>query len=221
MVDAGFEIAEGIFSSQACDELVSRLSSELPTRSRAGARHLMGHPAVAALAKQEALLEIARRWVGAGAVPYRATLFDKSVLRNWQVVWHQDTALPLVTRIDSPEWGPWSVKAGVHYAHAPAWALSRIIALRVHLDPSTGENGPLKILPGSDRAGVLSDDEVFRLAQRAPPTECLVGRGGVLVMRPLLVHASSKARGPEPRRVIHLEYAMSLDLAPGLRLAVA
>lgn len=221
MVDEGFEIAEGVLSPEACDGLVGRLTSGLPNRSRAGARHLMTHPAVAALARQESLLGIARRWVGAGAVPYRATLFDKSALRNWQVVWHQDTALPLASRFDSPDWGPWSLKAGVAYAHAPTWALTRIIALRVHLDPSTGENGPLKVLPGSDRAGVLSDEEVFRLAQRMPPIECLVGRGGVLVMRPLLVHASSKARGPEPRRVIHLEYAASLDLAPGLRLAVA
>jgi hypothetical protein len=43
----------------------------------------------------------------------------------------------------------------------------------------------------------------------------------VLAMRPLLIHSSSKARAPEPRRVLHIEYADSLDLAEGIRLAVA
>ncbi len=51
--------------------------------------------------------------------------------------------------------------------------------------------------------------------------ECTVARGGVLAMRPLLIHASSKARVEDPRRVLHIEYSDSLDLAPGIRLTVA
>ena len=51
--------------------------------------------------------------------------------------------------------------------------------------------------------------------------EAHVPRGGVLAMRPLLVHSSSKARDDGPRRVLHLEYADGLELAPGLRLAIA
>jgi hypothetical protein len=49
----------------------------------------------------------------------------------------------------------------------------------------------------------------------------LVPQGGVLAMRPLLIHSSSKARTPDPRRVLHIEYAESLDLAPGILLAIA
>jgi ectoine hydroxylase-related dioxygenase (phytanoyl-CoA dioxygenase family) len=109
----------------------------------------------------------------------------------------------------------------VNYAHAPTWALSRIVALRIHLDASTLENGPLRVIPGSHAAGVLSDPEVIRVARVRTSIECLVGRGGLMAMRPLLVHASSKATAPSPRRVLHLEYAASLDLAPGFRLAVA
>jgi hypothetical protein len=30
-----------------------------------------------------------------------------------------------------PGWGPWSIKSGIAYAHAPARALSRVVALRV------------------------------------------------------------------------------------------
>jgi ectoine hydroxylase-related dioxygenase (phytanoyl-CoA dioxygenase family) len=89
------------------------------------------------------------------------------------------------------------------------------------LDDSTADNGPLRIVAESHSHGVLSDEEVLRRARDASPMECLVSRGGVLAMRPLLIHASLKAREPRPRRILHLEYASSLDLTPGLRLAVA
>ena len=36
---------------------------------------------------------------------------------------------------------------------------------------------------------------------------CTVPRGGALLMRPLLIHASSACMAPKPRRVIHLEFA--------------
>jgi hypothetical protein len=221
MEDPGFEITEGVLKPAECDELLAELSSGPALRTRAGARHLMSHPAVRSLAGRKDLLEIARRCVGPGAVPYRATLFEKSGFRNWLVVWHQDTTLPLASRNGSAEWGPWSVKEGVLYAHAPTWALVNIVALRIHLDASTSRNGPLRVLPGSHAAGVLSDEEVFRRAREVSPADCIVGRGGVLRMRPLLIHSSSKAATPDPRRVLHLEYAASLELASGIRIVIA
>ncbi len=154
-------------------------------------------------------------------MPYRATLFEKSERANWLVVWHQDTALPLVSRFDSQEWGPWSKKVGVLYAHAPAWALERVLALRIHLDASTREKGPLRVIPGSHSSGVLSDDEVFDLARSQEHVDCLVSQGGVLAMRPLLVHSSSKELANGPRRVLHIEYAESLILDEHIHLAVA
>lgn len=181
----------------------------------------MSNSAVAEIASDPRLLALARRELGSGAIPYRATLFDKSGQANWLVVWHQDTALPLEVRFDEIGWGPWSRKAGVHYAHAPTWALSRILALRIHLDASTSSNGPLRVFPRSQAMGVLSDEEIFGYAAAHDPAECLVERGGVLAVRPLVIHSSSKATSGAPRRVLHIEYAESLSLAPGIRLTVA
>ena len=107
------------------------------------------------------------------------------------------------------------------YAHAPAWALNRVLALRIHLDASTAENGPLRIVPGSHAAGVLSDEEVLGIARRQNHVDCLVSRGGVLAMSPLLIHSSSKARVDLSRRVLHIEYAESLMFGENIRLAVA
>lgn len=197
------------------------LQQERLERSRAGARHLMRYPIVQQLARDARLMTIAARFVGATAVPFRATLFDKSSARNWLVVWHQDTALPLLERRDVPGWGPWSVKAGVTYAQAPAAALARVIALRLHIDDSRRDNGPLRVLPGTHTMGVLSDAEVGRLARDIPPVDCILPAGGIVAMRPLVVHASSKAECGHPRRVLHVEYAESLRMQAGLELATA
>jgi ectoine hydroxylase-related dioxygenase (phytanoyl-CoA dioxygenase family) len=113
------------------------------------------------------------------------------------------------------------VKEGVHYAHAPASALEQVVALRIHLDDSTSENGPLRVLPGTHTLGVLTDEEIHDLSTKIAEIECLVGRGGVLAMRPLMVHASSKAQSEMPRRVLHIEYARSSALSDGLELAIA
>jgi len=218
--DLGFSIERGVLSVDECDSLLAGL--EGTARTLAGVRHLMSHPVVAAVAREERILRIAREgFGGSAAIPFRATLFEKTGRANWLVAWHQDTALPLREQFDGEGWGPWSRKAGILYAHAPEWALSRVVALRLHLDDSTSDNGPLRVIPGSHRLGVLSDADVIRYAASPPATECIVAKGGVLAMSPLIIHASSKARNEEPRRVLHIEYADSLELGRGIRLAVA
>src|SRR6266566_1653667 len=145
---SGYSIEHSIFSDVECDSLISAIGEPPILRSRAGVRHLMSNAVVSGLARDRRLLAIAEKELGKPAIPFRATLFDKSWQANWLVAWHQDTALPLASRFDSPGWGPWSEKGGIVYSHAPEWALSRILALRVYLDRSTNENGPLRVVPG-------------------------------------------------------------------------
>lgn len=136
MLDPGYSVTPDVLTAPECAELAAGLFAQAAERSRAGARHLMSVPAVAALANGAHLQALAAEWLGRTAVPFRATLFDKSAASNWLVPWHQDTALPLARRFETAGWGPWSEKSGVAYAHAPSWALGRIVALRVHLDDS-------------------------------------------------------------------------------------
>ena len=164
--------------------------------------------------------DCSREALGQEAIAFHATLFDKSAKANWLVVWHQDTALPIRERHDAQGWGPWSVKDGITYAHAPASALCQVLALRVHLDNSDADNGPLRVLPGTHVSGVLTDVHIEQLARYIPPIDCLVPQGGVLAMRPLIVHASSKSHSQIPRRVIHIEYAACRSFGAGLELAI-
>ena len=77
------------------------------------------------------------------------------------------------------------------------------------------------MLPGSHRDGVLPDAEIDRRVVSGTAVTCLAERGDVLLMRPLLLHASSKAATAAPRRVLHVEYATDRALPGGLGLADA
>jgi hypothetical protein len=219
--DCGFAVIPGIFEEDQVTLLAENLATANLRRSRAGVRHVLRHDAVASLAKDPQLLEVARCILGLGASPFRATMFEKTTDANWLVVWHQDTALSLRRRRETPGWGPWSVKEGVIYAHAPASALSQVLALRVHLDDSTSRNGPLRVLPATHTLGVLTDDAIHQLARDIAPVECCVPRGGIVAMRPLVVRSSSKSESESPRRVLHIEYAANTTVAEDLEIAVA
>jgi ectoine hydroxylase-related dioxygenase (phytanoyl-CoA dioxygenase family) len=216
----GFAILPGLFSREFLDRLLQEINGLAPPRSRAGVRHALGLDPVSKLARQPLMIDLAREVLGPDAFPFRATLFDKSPAANWLVVWHQDTALPLRARIETPGWGPWSVKDGIPYAHAPAVALSKVLALRVHLDDSSAKNGPLRVLPGTHTLGVLNDDSVHEVATRIAPVDCVAAKGEVVAMWPLIIHASSKSHEEAPRRVLHIEYAALDSVEPPLELAI-
>jgi ectoine hydroxylase-related dioxygenase (phytanoyl-CoA dioxygenase family) len=150
-----------------------------------------------------------------------APMFERWVGTRRLVVWHQDTALPLCERREVPGWGPWSVKEGVICAHAPAFALEQILAVRIDLDDSNEENGSLRLLPGTHTVGVLTDNAIHELALRIPTVDCHVAAGGVLFMRPLIVHSSSKTKSENARRrVLHIEYASRTSLEGGIELRI-
>lgn len=184
-------------------------------------RHLLRNPAVGAVTMDKALMALAQAVEMAQWVSRR----HSSTNRQNRIGSSRGTRTPRCRFARRKKvalgWGPWSVKVGVTYAHAPATALSRIVALRLHLDDSNAANGPLRVLPGTHTLGVLTDEAIHDLAAKISPISCLVPRGGVLVMSPLIVHASSKALSRERRRVLHIEYATSVFIDDGLELATA
>ncbi len=164
-------------------------------------------PAVRALADSPGVRGLVEPVLGDGARPVRGLLFDKTPGANWKVAWHQDLSIAVRARIDVPGFGPWSTKAGVPHVQPPVEILRNMLTVRLHLDDCGADNGPLKVLPGSHAAGVLSAPEVEAWRARADPVACHVSAGGAVLMRPLLLHASSSAAVARHRRVIHLEFA--------------
>ena len=184
--------------------------------SRGGARALFERvPEIRTLALDGFVRGSAVAALGPDCFPVRALLFDKTRATNWKVAWHQDATIAVRARLDVEGYGPWSSKAGIPHVQPPIHVLERMVAVRVHLDACGADNGPVRVLPGSHRAGRLRVSEIEAWRRRAPEVTCIVPRGGLLVMRPLLLHASSPAKSPAHRRVIHIEYAAT-DLSGGL-----
>jgi ectoine hydroxylase-related dioxygenase (phytanoyl-CoA dioxygenase family) len=148
-------------------------------------------------------------------VPVRGLLFDKSADANWLVVWHQDLTLAVRERCEAPGFGPWSVKDGVPHVQAPAECLAQMVAVRLHLDDADEHNGALRVLAGSHRFGRLSPARIDELRRELREVVCTAAAGDALLMRPLLLHASSRSASERRRRVLHIEYA-GFQLPAGL-----
>jgi ectoine hydroxylase-related dioxygenase (phytanoyl-CoA dioxygenase family) len=98
------------------------------------------------------------------------------------------------------------VKDGIDYAHPPREVLERLLAVRIHLDDCDATNGPLRVSPGTHALGIIPSSEIAATVERHGDTTCLADAGDALLMRPLLLHASSRATAPKHRRVLHLVY---------------
>ncbi len=183
-------------------------------RGRGGVRDALAVPAVRALAAGP-LRAWAEPVLGRDCVAVSATVFDKTPGRNWKVPFHQDVTIKVRERRDVPGIDTWWERDGVPHCWPPAGVLDGMLAVRVHLDDCGADNGPVRVLPGSHRGGVLTAAAVDAWP-RGGEALCAVGRGGVLLMRPLLLHASSAATVPARRRVVHVEFAAP-ELPGGLR----
>ena len=172
-------------------------------------------PATRELADSQPLRALVDPVLGKNAKVVRGIFFDKTPVANWKVPWHQDTMIAVRARQDVTDFSAWSVKAGVVHVQPPIAILAGILAVRLHLDDTDETNGALRVIPGSHLHGLLEDDAIQQWKEQGKAVTCSVPRGGALLMRPLLLHASSVAAQPTHRRVLHLEYS-ALRLPEGL-----
>lgn len=215
----GFLVVPEALPDTECLQLladVEALPSHHQSEARGGYRDLFTIlPAVRALAGHPALFAWPAAVLGPQAFAVRAILFDKTPDANWKVTWHQDLTIPVRARREVPGFGPWSEKAGIPHVQPPTAILERMLTVRLHLDPCESWNGPVRLIPGSHQLGRLGGEAIDALRTSTPAVEATCPAGGLLLMHPLTLHASSPATSPGHRRVIHLEYAAE-ELPDGL-----
>lgn len=216
----GFAVVPKVLTADEVRALCEATANLRDEGRRGGVRNLLARcPEVRALAQSAPIRNLVEPVLGPAAFAARGILFDKTPDANWKVPWHQDLTIAVEGRLEVAGYGPWSVKDGVQHVQPPAAVLEGMLAVRIHLDDCGADNGPLRVIPGSHREGRLSDEQVLRWQESVPPVLCMVDKGGVLLMRPLLLHASSPAASPAHRRVIHIEFA-SCRLPEGLQWQV-
>jgi len=221
--DDGFALIDRAISTDRVLALIDAIDSIQHGPSRRerdgrlyALRNLLALPAVRELAESASIHALVEPVLGPASRAVRGLLFDKTPGANWKVAWHQDRSIAVAQRIEVPGYGPWSTKAGVVHVQPPIHVLQDMLTLRLSLDSCGLDNGPLRVLPGSHAHGLLSEQQIQTLRAQGHPVTCTLAAGGILLMRPLLLHASSAATSPNHRRVIHLEFAAG-ELAGGIQ----
>ena len=221
--ERGFEVIDNAFENQIIDRLIkefSRLDFSKPAKRRNsvafGVRNLLNvAPAVKEFSDSEAIRQIIEPIAGKNARVVRAIFFDKTPEANWKVPFHQDLTITVRERREVDGFVSWTTKADVWHVQPPALVVENIVALRVHLDNTDGSNGALRVVVGSHRFGRLSAEQIEKLKVTGEIVNCSVPKSGVMLMRPLLLHASSAATNASHRRVIHFEFS-ALELPENL-----
>lgn len=223
----GFLICNHVLAADQVNKLIQAIesartaySTEPSGKQSNNLRNLVkAVPQVRELANSNSARSLVEPILGTQARVVRGLFFDKTPETNWKVAWHQDLAIAVKERRELPGFGPWTTKAGVLHVLPPASVLENMVTLRFHLDECSEQNGPLQVLPGSHLNGRLEAPAIAAWREKRPVNTCPVSVGGVLILRPLLLHASSEAQHPGHRRVVHLEYAAD-RLPEGLEWAL-
>lgn len=219
----GFLVIPNLLPIAACDALAEELTALLEKQQRekvrGGLRNVLRiSSCAAAIASSDTFISIISNLAGKQAFPVRAILFDKSDGANWGVPWHQDLAIAVAERIETTGFGSWSVKEGIVHVQPPPHILANMVTIRLHLDDCSADNGALRVLPGSHLQGELNAEAINDWTVKQVSVTAEIPKGGALLLRPLLLHASSPAKNPSHRRVLHVEYATT-DLPNGLKWA--
>jgi hypothetical protein len=177
-----------------------------------GARNLLRlWPGAAELARKPPLLDRLLSILGPRAGIVRGLYFDKPAGAGWALPWHRDTTIAVRAHGPAGRFRKPTLKAGVPHVEAPAELLARMVTARIHLDSMTDANGPLRVAPGAHAPDwkPTANDEIGLSLHCAA--------GDVLLMRPLLLHASAHCAPDHPggRRVVHLELAPEPELPEG------
>ncbi len=221
--DQGFAVLHDVVPSEMLDSIlpVFEAADHPAAIERRGSVHAIRNlleavPEVQALARSPQVRALVDAVLGPDAFAARGLLFDKTPAANWKVAWHQDLTIAVRERRDAPGFGPWSEKAGILHVQPPASVLERMVTYRLGAPrPMRGGERPRAGPPRLPPLGRLSGSEVDRWRTRCAPALCTTGRGGVLLMSPLILHASSPASAPGHRRVVHLQFATG-ELPDGL-----
>ncbi len=215
----GFLIAPDVLTREESASIAHALQpvQEAAGQVSGGVRNLMRlSREVSELAGSRKIRDLVNPVLGPACFPVRAILFDKAPGANWKVPWHQDVTIAVRARAETAGYGPWSVKAGIVHVQPPANVSEQMLSVRIHLDDCNNTNGALRVLPGTHRYGRLEQSRIATIAGTDEAVVCEVAAGGALLMRPLLLHASSESSSPGHRRVIHLDFA-AIELASDLQ----
>ena len=141
-IENGLAIIKGCLTRTECLQLVARVESI----TGAGTRCLLDQVWC------QTLVTLIRNRIAISVpeirplVAVQCTFFNKSMANNWFVAFHQDRSIPVGSEVSAKGWPGWSRKENMTFIQGPDELLARMVAVRLHIDDSTPDNGPLRVL---------------------------------------------------------------------------
>ncbi len=205
LTEKGFSITENIFEAKELQQLISLIDT---SEKKYAIRQLVNKiPAIQNIIfKNKNFQELYNSVCDKNYFLTKAIFFNKPSKSNWFVSHHQDLSISVKEKVINDGYNNWTHKSGQLGVIPPKEVLENTITIRIHIDKTDETNGALRILENSHTKGIIRIDEHFNKTNFGEEVLCEVEKGGVMLMKPLLLHASSKSISEFDRRVIHLEF---------------
>jgi len=220
----GFAIINDVFSAEETDtvlRIIEETDTSGPAFRKTGdlfaiRQFLKEIPTAGHLIFTERLTTIITQLFGGGYFVVKSIYFDKPAQSNWFVAYHQDLTISVDRKVDVDGFERWTVKQNQFAVQPPVGILEDNFTIRIHLDDTDEDNGALRVIPGSHLKGIYRPEMIGR--EEENETICRICKGGIMVMKPLLMHSSGRTMNDNKRRVVHIEFSRQV-LAGGLQWA--
>ena len=220
-LNKGFDIIPSVYSKEEIERILQVLASidtSNPTFRKSSdlfaiRQFVKEVPAIKPFIFTEKFRQLISDVAGPDYFLVKSIYFDKPETSNWFVAYHQDLTISVDKKIELEAFGPWTVKHNQFAVQPPLEILQNIVTFRIHLDDTNEQNGALKVILGSHLKNIYRPETIDWQVEREE--FCPVKAGGVMLMKPLLLHASNKTTNNNKRRVIHLEFS-NRELPEGL-----
>jgi len=212
----GFSIIDNVYSENEIEKIISLIENTTENNTENSTfRKSLDLFAIRQFHKEipetlpyifnDKLKDIIKSTFGEGFFITKSIYFDKPEKSNWFVAYHQDLTISANKKIETENFTNWTVKQNQFAVQPPTEILENNFTVRIHIDTTTKDNGALKVINNSHSKGVLRIENVDFVSEKE--TICEVEKGGIMIMKPLLFHASNKKTNNERRRVIHIEFS--------------
>lgn len=209
--ELGFTVVNDIYSETEVDTIINIIESVNSSNATfrksvdlfAIRQFLKEIPDVDKLIFNDKLKAIIQNFLGDNFFVVKSIYFDKPEKSNWFVSYHQDLTISVNKKANIEHYGPWTTKQNQFAVQPPLAILESIYTIRIHLDDTDENNGALKVIPRSHRKGIYRPETIDWNKEKE--VICSVPMGGIMLMRPLLLHSSSRTTNNSKRRVIHIE----------------
>lgn len=213
ILENGFTVINHVYSDSEVDSIISCITKADTSKETfrknnnlfAIRQFLKEVPGTIPFIFTEKLESIIRQLFGYDFFVVKSIYFDKPGDSNWFVAYHQDLTISVNEKSDVKGFGPWSVKENQFAVQPPLDILENNFTIRIHLDDTTAGNGALRVIPGSHLKGVYRPENIDWTKENE--VTCDVSKAGIMIMRPLLLHASGRTTNNQKRRVIHIEFS--------------